>query len=190
MITTLTLRLKVQPDDHAWLNEAAREVNAVWNFCNERSAEQYSRWKLGSNCKPLSGFDLCNLTAGQTEHCEYIGADTIQRACGEYALKRKAAGRSRLKWRASGGPRRAPGWVPFKAASITLTDTGVKLTGKRLRVFEHDKLAEAAGAREWRQGPAVARWLLCPGRGRGLVAVPAGAAGGSAACGSAGHRGH
>jgi putative transposase len=171
MTTVRTLRLKVQPDDYAWLDAAAREVNQVWNFCNERSAEQYSRWKLGSNCKPLSGYDLCNLTAGQTEHCEHIGADTIQRACVEYAVKRKTAGRSRLKWRASGGPKRALGWVPFKAVCIALTDAGVKFAGRHLRVFENERLTalewpeQDGKARPWRDGcfaqDATGDWYLC-----------------------------
>ena len=54
----------------------------------------------------LTGFDLCNLSAGATEYFERIGADTIQRVCCEYALKRRAARRVRLAWRKSFGTRR------------------------------------------------------------------------------------
>ena len=96
MTSIRTLRLKVQPDDSAWLNGAAREVNQVWNFCNETSAQQAARWRLGENRPFLSGVDLCALTAGYTEYTCFIGADTIQRVCNEYAAKRKAAGKARL----------------------------------------------------------------------------------------------
>jgi hypothetical protein len=33
-----TLRLKVKPEAYPWLNAAATEVNAVWNYANEISA--------------------------------------------------------------------------------------------------------------------------------------------------------
>ncbi|TLY49577.1 MAG: hypothetical protein E6K35_15135 [Gammaproteobacteria bacterium] len=48
---------------------------------------------------------------------EKIDADTIQRVNGEYAAKRRAAGRCQLRWRVSRGARRSLGWVPFKPAS-------------------------------------------------------------------------
>ena len=35
--STLTLRLKVKREAHAWLNAAAVEVNQVFNYCNETS---------------------------------------------------------------------------------------------------------------------------------------------------------
>ena len=32
-----TLRLKVKRESYPWLNQAAIEVNQVWNYCNETS---------------------------------------------------------------------------------------------------------------------------------------------------------
>ena len=32
-----TLRLKVKRESYPWLNEAAIEVNQVWNYCNNTS---------------------------------------------------------------------------------------------------------------------------------------------------------
>ncbi len=37
---TRTLRLKVRAEAHAWLNAAVREVNHVFNYCNETSLSQ------------------------------------------------------------------------------------------------------------------------------------------------------
>ena len=68
--------------------------------------------------KIMSGFDLCNLTAGATECFDKIGADTIQSICNHYAQKRQAARRLKLRWRVSRGARRSLGWIPFKALSL------------------------------------------------------------------------
>ena len=108
---TLTLRLKVQTESYPWLNAAAVEVNQTWNFCNERAATV-----LGNLGRWLAGFDLCNETAGSTQYMKQIGADTIQRVCTEYAARRNAVRKQRLRWRVSRGARRSLGWVPFKAA--------------------------------------------------------------------------
>lgn len=94
---TRTLRLKVKPEARAWLNAAATEVNTVWNWTNETSVK--AARPFAAKAKWLSGFDLNNLSAGATEYFEKIGADTIQRVNGEYALKRRTAKRCRLRWR-------------------------------------------------------------------------------------------
>src|SRR5471030_1533843 len=113
---TRTLRLKVKSESYPWLNIAAMEVNTVWNWSAQVSEKAASpctgprRW--------LSGFYLCNLSAGASAYFQKIGADTIQRVNGEYALKRSAARRLRLRWRTSRGPRRSLGWIPFRAASL------------------------------------------------------------------------
>ena len=59
-----TLRLKVRSEAYVWLNAAAIEVNNVFNYCNETSYKAATRTDLKR--KWLSGFDLCNLTAGAT----------------------------------------------------------------------------------------------------------------------------
>ena len=48
--------------------------------------------------KWLTGFDLNNLSSGASKHFDKIGADTIQRVGAEYAQKRRAARRYRLRW--------------------------------------------------------------------------------------------
>jgi putative transposase len=111
-----TLRLKVRPESYPWLNAAAVEVNQVFNYANEVSYNTATR--PDRKRKWLSGFDLCALTTGATEYFEYIGADTIQRICVEYAQKRAAVKRLKLRWRVSRGARRSLGWVPCKDTAI------------------------------------------------------------------------
>lgn len=154
-----TLRLKVKPSAYSWLNDAAREVNAVFNWANETSMLAATR--TDSKRKWMSGFDLCYLSAGATTEFQHIGADTIQRVCVEYATKRKAAKKVRLSWRKSGGARRSLGWVPFKAASIRRKGAGLRFCGKSIRVFERELLDGA----KWKDGcfaqDACGDWWCC-----------------------------
>ena len=156
---TRTLRLKVKSESYAWLNAAAVEVNVVWNWANAVSAKA-ARPCVGP-AKWLSGFDLCDLSSGASECFQRIGADTIQRVNCEYALKRQAARRYRLRWRSSRGPRRSLGWVPFKAASVKRKGRAVRFCGKTFRVFEPERLESV----KWKQGcfaqDAVGDWWLC-----------------------------
>jgi putative transposase len=156
---TRTLRLKVRPESYGWLNAAAVEVNQTFNFCNEASWLAATRTDLKR--KWLSGFDLCGLTAGASRHFQRIGADTIQRVCIEYAQKRTAAKRRKLRWRVSRGSRRSLGWVPFKAASLKRKGRSLRFCGKAFRVFEAARLEGI----QWKQGcfaqDAVGDWWLC-----------------------------
>jgi hypothetical protein len=102
---TRTLKMKVRSEAYGWLSAAAMEVNQVFNFANETSWLAATRTDLKR--KWLTGFDLCNLTSGAARYFERIGADTIQRVCTEYAQKRTAAKRRKLRWRISRGTRRA-----------------------------------------------------------------------------------
>ena len=160
MPATLTLRLKVRSESYRWLNAAAREVNTVWNWCNATSIDAADRNRR-AHARFLSGFDLCNLSAGASPYFDHIGADTIQRVCCEDAVKRRAAKRVKLRWRVSRGARRSLGWVPLKAASLKRTAAGVRFCGKHVRVFERARLERA----KWRDGcfaqDAVGDWWLC-----------------------------
>ena len=135
---TRTLKLKVRPESYRWLSAAAIEVNQVFNYVNETSFLAATRTDLKR--KWLSGFDLCSLTAGASEFFERIGADTIHRICVEYAQKRTAAKRRKLRWRVSHGARRSLGWVPFKAANLKRKGRALRFCGKTFRVFEAERL--------------------------------------------------
>lgn len=157
----VTLRLRVKQRHYAFLNKAAVEVNRTWNYCNEMSQKAIQRFAGAAVW--LSGFDLCNLTAGCTGaeggFC-FITADTVQKVCTEYPIKRLAAAKAgrlrnaRLRWRASWGSKRALGWIPAKAASFTWflrerVDAdgnplkplgGVKYAGHKITVFQPERL--------------------------------------------------
>jgi putative transposase len=156
---TRTLRLKLRRETYAWLNAAAVEVNEVFNYCNETTLKAATR--TDAKRKWLSGFDLCNLTAGACAYFDKIGAETIQSICTHYAQKRQAARRLKLRWRVSGGPRRSLGWIPFKAASLKRNGVCLRFAGKCFRVFEAKRLEGIT----WQAGcftqDAVGDWWLC-----------------------------
>jgi putative transposase len=156
---TRTLRLKVRREAYAWLDAAAIEVNEVFNYCNETSLKAATR--TDSKRKWMSGFDLCNLTAGATQYFDRIGADTIQSICTHYVQKRQTARRLKLRWRVSRGARRSLGWIPFKAASLKRKGVCLRFAGKCFRVFERERLEGVT----WQAGcfaqDAVGDWWLC-----------------------------
>ena len=76
MLAIKTLKLRIKDKHARVLGQMAREVNRVFNFCNETSMRAIRlryRW--------LSGHDLQKLTAGYSQ-CEgvTVGSGTVQRA--------------------------------------------------------------------------------------------------------------
>ena len=129
---TLKLRLK---DKHARvLRQMAREVNQVFNFCNETSARairERHRW--------LSGYDLQKLTAGFSQ-CDgiTIGSGTVQVVCAEYAGRRKQFKKSRLNWRVSNpkSSKYALGWIPFKGGHARYKAGQIHFAGQMFGLWD------------------------------------------------------
>ena len=167
MVKTTTIRCKVQPEAWPWLDQAAREVNTVWHFANATSFESlnaYARKSLPPSDKPkkekakkegatplkpqqekthahskwLSVFDLNQLVAGCGDTFDRIGIDVAQKVNAEYVQKRSQASKPKLRFRASGGAKRALGWVPFKAVNIRQKGNSITFMGKRIRLFNLD----------------------------------------------------
>lgn len=113
MDTVKTLKLRIKDKHASALRAMAREVNTVWNFCNETSARA-----VQEKGKFLSGFDLQKLTDGFSK-CDgvMIGSATTQQVCEEYATRRWQFKRARLNWRVSNSKssKYSLGWIPFKS---------------------------------------------------------------------------
>ncbi len=154
------IRLKVKRDAYSWLNQAAVEVNQVFNWANETSANAADR-DLRAKPKQLSGFDLNNLSAGASEHFTKISADTIQRVNCEYAQKRRAAKLPKLRWRVSHGPRKSLGWVPFKTAALKRKGSAFRFCSKTFRVFNREYLADHGIKDGCFAQDACGDWWLC-----------------------------
>ena len=158
MQTVKTLRLRVKDKHSKMLMALAREVNQVWNYCNETSARA-----IRERGKWLSGFDLQKLTAGYSK-CEgvQIGSTTVQQVCEEYAVRRKQFKKAKLNWRVSNAKssKHSLGWVPFKAGAVKFKAGQVKFAGSLYSLWDSYDLSKY----ELRSGSfsqdARGRWYL------------------------------
>lgn len=131
---TKTLKLRIKDRHAKALRQMAREVNTVWNFCNEtshRAIRERRQW--------LSGFDLQKLTDGFSK-CDgvLIGSATTQQVCEDYAKARKQFKRSRLRWRVSNpqSSKYSLGWVPFKARAVQYKSGQIQFAGHTFGLWD------------------------------------------------------
>lgn len=91
----------------------ASAVNFVWNYCNEANKDSWD--KFG---KPLSGYDLDNLTSGCGKMLG-LRANTIQKVCHDYAQKTYQFKKRQLSWRSA---KKNLGWIPYSYRNIKFVD--------------------------------------------------------------------
>ena len=164
----MTLHLKVQPNAWPWLDQAAREVNFAWNWANETSCKAVR--SFAGPAKWLSAYDLDRLSAGAGGEFRRIGIDVVQRINAEYATRRKQAKKVVLRFRASGGRKRALGWIPFKAATLRVKGAAkgkkaaLTFYGKSIRLFQMDRFLEFRANGKIRSGNfaqnSLGEWFL------------------------------
>lgn len=159
MDCTKTLKLRIKDKHAKVLSSMAREVNTVWNFCNETSHRS-----IRERCKWLSSFDLQKLTSGFSK-CEdvQIGSPTVQQVCEEYATRRRQFKKSKLRWRVSNpkSSKYSLGWIPFKARALQYKAGQIVFAGHKFSLWDSYGLANY----ELRAGSFVqdtrGRWYLC-----------------------------
>jgi putative transposase len=80
------LRLRVKDKHAAWLCGLAREVNTVFNYCNEFSVKVFERER-----RFLSGFDFWPFLKGVTRgDCAlHLPVQAVQEIAEEYARRRR-----------------------------------------------------------------------------------------------------
>jgi IS605 OrfB family transposase len=138
MEITKTLKLRIKDKHTKVMLAMARDVNQVWNFCNETQFLSLRRY-----CnKPkvwLSAFDLQRLTNGFSK-CEgvTIGSSSQQQVCEEFATRLRQFKRQRLNWRVSDrrSPKYSLGWVPFKARALTYKSGQVRFNGINIALWD------------------------------------------------------
>jgi putative transposase len=106
-------------------------VNTVWNCANEISARSAERGKAWVTTKQLR-----DLTKGSGKLLG-LPAQVVQAVVDEFLTKRNAARRPKLRWRASRGPKRALGWVPFTHQDIARDGATAVLRGSPFRLGLH-----------------------------------------------------
>lgn len=97
---------------HAWA------CNQVWNFCVATQREAERRRKAGLSTRWPSAFDLIKLCTGAAADLG-LHSDTVQTICRQFAASRNLHKRC-PRFRASGGPKRALGWIPFIPRAVKI----------------------------------------------------------------------
>lgn len=131
--TTRVLRVRVKDRHAAWLAQLSREVNTVWNYCNDLQIRVFERER-----KFLTGFDFWPYLKGCTRGVTALSLpiQTVQETAEQYARSRLQHRRVRLAWRKSKGARRSLGWLPFKVRTIKYAHGQVYYAGKWLSVWD------------------------------------------------------
>jgi IS605 OrfB family transposase len=114
------------------LNQQARAVNFVWNYCNDR---QKDALRFG---RPWhSGFDLIRLTTGCSRDLG-LHSGTVNDICQQYAKSRAQSQRPYLRYRG----RKSLSWVPLKGRDLKREGTAFRFAGNTFRVFHSRPLPE------------------------------------------------
>lgn len=132
-LTTFKFRIK-DASTAKRLDRYAVAANQVWNFCVATQREAERRRKMGSPAKWPTAFDLINLTSGSSVALD-LHADSIQAICRQFAASRDLH-RFRPHFRASGGAKRALGWVPYIRRTVRLDGDGFVYRGQRFRMWK------------------------------------------------------
>lgn len=129
--TVRTLRLRLKDKHAAFLREQAREVNFVWNYCNELAYKILRR--EGRFC---SNAELDRYTAGATKAGLNLHSQTVQAISQELVTRRRQFKKAKLRWRVSGGSRRSLGWIPVKASALRYRGGQVWYAGRALSLWD------------------------------------------------------
>jgi len=114
------------------LNQQARKVNFVWNYCNDRQKDalRFERpW--------LTGFDLNKLTTGSSKELA-LHSGVINAVCEQFAKSRAQHRRPCLRYRG----RKSLGWVPLKGRDLHREGIAFRFAGNTFRVFYSRPLPE------------------------------------------------
>ena len=146
----ITYNFRIKDSSAAWLNKCAKSVNFVWNYCNETSYNA-----IRNRSKFLSGFDLNKLTSGASKELG-LNSQTIQGVGEEYAIRRKQFKKNKLRWRSN---KRSLGWIPFKAASIKISEDTITYNKNKVRFWKSREVKGKVKSGSFSQD-ARGRWYI------------------------------
>jgi putative transposase len=125
------LRLRIKDRHRATLDEMARAVNLVWNYCNELSVKVLERER-----RFIGAAEMQRYLAGASKEGLAVGSAVFQQVAEEYVTRRRQHRKRRLAWRVSSGARRSLGWIPFKARSIVYRGGQVRFQGQAFGLWD------------------------------------------------------
>lgn len=136
---TRVLRVRIKDKHAAQLRAMAREVNLVWNYCNELSSKVLEREQ-----RFLSTFELQSFLNGASKEGLGIGSAVFQEVAAEFVTRRRQFKKRQLRWRVSNRKRAnySLGWVPFKARSVSYKAGQVLFQGLKLSLWDSYGLSD------------------------------------------------
>jgi IS605 OrfB family transposase len=142
---TKTISVRIRDKHAPLLRQLAFEVNQVWNAANAEAADFSSVPIPGVGWMRFetSAYDLQkSLQDMRAERAPSLHSHTFQEVIAEHAKKRKQFKKNKLRWRCSGGPKRALGWIPFKVGSAVWKNGQVRYHGKFFKVWDSYGLSQ------------------------------------------------
>ena len=139
------------------LRRYAWGCNQVWNFCVATQREAERRRKAGLTAKWPSAFDLIKLCTGSAAELG-LHSDTAQTICRQFAASRDLHKRC-PRFRASGGPKRALGWVPFIPRAVKIDGAHVVYLKRKFHFWKSREIAGEFKAGCFTQD-ARGRWFV------------------------------
>ena len=159
MILTYKYRIKDRRARKA-LRQHAWACNQVWNWCVAQQRDVEARYRAGApRRKWASAFDLAKLCKGAGKELG-LNQQSDANVCDQFDKSREMVRRS-PRFRASSGPRRALGWVPFQKQSRQIAGNSIVYLGKRYRFWEGRRpLPNTAKGGAFVED-ARGRWYVC-----------------------------
>ena len=132
--------------------------NRVWNFCVATQRESERRWRAGSIVPMLSAFDFVRLCTGASSELN-LHSDTVQTICRQFSVSRDTQRRC-PKFRASSGPKRSLGWVPFISRAIKVAGGTVTYLKRKYHFWKSREIEGKIKAGAFVED-ARGRWYVC-----------------------------
>lgn len=132
-MSIISFKFRIKSGDRM-LSRHAVACNQVWNFCVATQREAERRRAGDRRVRYPTAFDLVKLCSGVGAMLG-IYSDTVDRICDQFVTSRKQHRRC-PRFRASFGPKRSLGWIPFKARSIKVDGDAVVYHKRRLRFWQ------------------------------------------------------
>ena len=155
----------------------AFQCNQIWNWCVAQHRDTLDRYRAGApKRKWLSHFDLAKTFKGYGREIG-LHQQTIGSVCEQWVRNRST------RFRASYGPKRALGWIPFQKQSRQVEDNSIWYLGKRYRFFGSKRRPLPDNAKGgYFTEDALGRWWVCfhveierkPGVGNDAIGIDLG----------------
>lgn len=138
---------------HAWA------VNQAWNWCVAHQRDIEARYKAGAPKRRWpTHFDLTYQMAGASAELG-VTANTLNEVCRAFVQSRDRV-RHAPRFRASGGPRRALGWIPFREKDRSIGPDWVRYKQRTYRLWLGERPIPATAKAGCFVEDARGRWYI------------------------------